>query len=555
MFVFVIICKKNADILPGILIQWLKSCRGQDEIRLKGRHSMKKREGYKLRLILGLLVTVTVLFTAAVSGYWALRANVRALSSNYLESNYQYALKLAANTSNLLEMMQHNVSRLAGVAGQTSFSQRDLELWFQANEQYFNSMFTTDAERRILTVTPSQTYSLVGSRLNSKASVEASVLRMPMISEPYVASTGRLILLVSSPIFGPDGQYQGMVGGTLYLQENNALSRLLEEHFYGNGSYVYVVDEHSHLIFHPESRRINEKIHSNDVVKNVIGGASGSAEIINTKGISFFAGYAFEPNSKWGIVSQTPASVLEKPVNKLILNMMLQALPVLAIILLVAWRVSFYISRPLYQIARYSKEAAASKRSAPPEMPKSGSWIYEVKQLYQSIGTHLNRLNEEIQIDGLTGVANRKTFDLTLQEWLESREPFALILLDIDNFKQINDTHGHAVGDEVLRMLASRMRLTADSADLCFRYGGEEFGILAKGAGYAEAVETAERLRTQVMEREGPNGIKATVSVGIAVYHPYERLSAGELLNRADAALYQSKQEGKNRVSVFTRAL
>lgn len=516
---------------------------------------MKKRKGYKLRLILGLLVTGTVLFTAVVGGYWALRSNIRAISSNYLESNYQYAKKLSANTSDLLEIMQHNVSSLAGMAAQPSFSQRDLELWFRANDQYFNSMFTTDAERRIKTVTPSQTYSLIGSRLNSQASIEASVHRQPMISEPYVASTGRLILLISSPIFGPDGQYEGMVGGTIYLQEDNALSRLLGEHFYGNGSYVYVVDEHAHLIFHPELRRINEKIHSNDVVKKVIGGASGSAEITNTRGVSFFAGYAYEPHSKWGIVSQTPVTVLDKPVNQLIMNMMLQALPVLAVILLVAWRVSFYISWPLYQLARYSEEAVLSRKTVPPEMPKIGSWIYEVKQLYQSVGTHLNLLNDEIQIDGLTGVVNRKAFDLTLLEWLDSRQSFALILLDIDNFKQINDTHGHAVGDEVLRMLASRMRLSAEPDDLCFRYGGEEFGILVKGGGFAEAVETAEKLRLQVAERVGPNGVDVTVSMGIAASHPYERLTPQELIKRADAALYQSKLEGKNRVSVFTPSL
>ncbi|WP_442950373.1 sensor domain-containing diguanylate cyclase [Paenibacillus sp. DMB20] len=372
------------------------------------------------------------------------------------------------------------------------------------------------------------------------------------MSEPYVASTGRLILLISAPIFGKDGQYKGMAGGTIYLQEDNVLSRLLGEHFYGNGSYVYVVDQHGHLIFHPDSRRINEKVGSNEVVRNAIDGGSGSAEIVNSRGVSFFAGYAYEPRGQWGIISQTPVSVLDKPLEKLALNMALQALPVFAVILLAAWRVSRYISSPLYELARFSEEAVLSKKPLPPEVPKIASLIYEVKQLHQSIGNHLSLLNDEIQIDGLTGLANRKTFDLTLQEWLEERVPFALILLDIDFFKRVNDLHGHAAGDEVLRHLATRMRLGARQEDLCFRYGGEEFGILVKHGGLAEATEEAEKLRHAISSEPGPYGITITVSLGIAVYMPHERLSPKELVERADSALYRSKVEGRNRVTAFT---
>lgn len=511
-----------------------------------------KRKGFKLRIILGLLVVGSVLLTAVVGGYLAITANVKSLTSNYLESNYQYAKKLATNTTDILNIMQHNINSIAGLAGKPSFSQRDLDIWFKANEQYFNSIVIVDEDRYIKSVTPDKVYSLIGSQLTSDASIEAVERKAATISEPYIATTGRLILLVSSPIYDAKGQYKGFAGGTIYLQEDNVLSRLLSEHFYGNGSYVYVADKHAHLIFHPDSERINEKIIGNRVIHKALEGNSGSAEITNSQGNIFFSGYAYEPNAGWGIVSQTPVSVLDKPLRKLAMHIVFQALPVCIIILFVAWRVSRYISLPLYELARFSEEAVMSKKSVPPEMPKIASLIYEVKQLHESIGNHLNLLNDEIQIDGLTGLANRKTFDLTLQEWMEEQVPFALVLIDIDYFKRVNDMYGHAVGDEMLQHLAAEMRLSARPQDLSFRYGGEEFGILVRHEDIQKSYEIAENLRLKMSAGPGPNGVAVTISLGITAYTSIEHLTAKELVEQADMALYRSKQGGRNRTTAFT---
>lgn len=513
---------------------------------------MGKRKGFKLRIILGLLVISSIVLTAVVGGYLAVTANVKSLSYNYLESNYQYAKKLASNTTDILDIMQNNMNSVARLAGESTFSQRDLDIWFKANEQYFNSVFIADSRRQIKAVTPDQEYSLVGSRLTSKASAQAVETRASIISEPYVAATGRLILLISSPIYDAQGNYKGFAGGTIYLQEDNVLSRLLSEHFYGNGSYVYVTDNHAHLIFHPDCRRINRTIIGNDVVQQAISGKSGSAEITNTQGKSFFVGYAYEPRGGWGIVSQTPVSVLDEPLKKLVWSILLHALPICIVILFVAWRVSRYISTPLYELAKFSEDAVVSKKSVPPAMSKISSLIYEVRQLHHSIGNHLNHLNDEIHIDGLTGLANRKTFDLTLEEWLDERQPFALILIDIDFFKRVNDMYGHVVGDEVLKYLASEMRLFAGLEDLCFRYGGEEFGIVMKHTSLQKAVELADNLRQEMAKGPGPNGVEITISIGIAIYNETELLTSKEIVERVDVALYRSKLEGRNRITVFT---
>src|SRR5690606_6133558 len=117
---------------------------------------------------------------------------------------------------------------------------------------------------------------------------------------------------------------------------------------------------------------------------------------------------------------------------------------------------------------------------------------------------------------------------------------FSLMLIDVDHFKKINDTYGHLAGDEVLRSAASQIRSCAGSADLCFRYGGEEFGILVRSCSPVPALRMAERIRKAIAEVPNPTGGPVHVSIGIA-HSGQGRGSASELIGLADKALYQSK--------------
>ena len=156
--------------------------------------------------------------------------------------------------------------------------------------------------------------------------------------------------------------------------------------------------------------------------------------------------------------------------------------------------------------------------------------------------------------DGLTGLWNRRQFELRVAQELERAtrfgERFALVLVDLDNFKSVNDTHGHLVGDAVLVATAERLVDDTREVDTVARFGGEEFVLLLPQTELAGALKVAEKVRSEVAGRPvetdaGPLDI--SLSAGVAC-HPEDGTTLSELLGAADGALYQAKAAGKNRV-------
>ena len=170
----------------------------------------------------------------------------------------------------------------------------------------------------------------------------------------------------------------------------------------------------------------------------------------------------------------------------------------------------------------------------------------------------LEAARDEAETDALTEIGNRKRFDRRLRELAaaagERRSPLALLLLDIDHFKSFNDTYGHPLGDRVLKLVASRVRAAAADGHEVFRYGGEEFAVLAPATGLGEAVEVGEAVRKAVgglriaRKKDSEALRRITVSVGVSAYEAGEPLS--RVLERADAALYAAKNSGRNCTSI-----
>lgn len=180
------------------------------------------------------------------------------------------------------------------------------------------------------------------------------------------------------------------------------------------------------------------------------------------------------------------------------------------------------------------------------------------QQEIESLRREVVRAREAALVDGLTGLTNRKGFDNALAESLasslESGERLSLIMVDIDHFKKVNDQYGHVFGDKVIQAVALILKDSVKGRDTAARYGGEEFAILLPKTPLEGAFALAEQIRGTVsrcrIKRHGDHELigNITISLGVAKYASAE--SAASFIARADSALYASKQQGRNRVTI-----
>jgi diguanylate cyclase len=196
-----------------------------------------------------------------------------------------------------------------------------------------------------------------------------------------------------------------------------------------------------------------------------------------------------------------------------------------------------------------TQRMAETNRSLESKLSQSSGEIAELRQ-------NLEVVRREAMTDALTGIPNRKFFESRLREAardaMESGETLSLLIADIDHFKQFNDTYGHQLGDQVLRLVARTLTDCVKGRDTPARYGGEEFAIILPQTRLTDAGGLAEQIRRSMMRRRivrkntGDDFGTITLSIGVAAYRPGEQLL--ETVRRADAALYRAKRGGRNRV-------
>ena len=165
---------------------------------------------------------------------------------------------------------------------------------------------------------------------------------------------------------------------------------------------------------------------------------------------------------------------------------------------------------------------------------------------------YLDVCEEAAFTDHLTGLANRRRFERQLERevnrTLRLGHPFCLLMVDIDNFKKLNDTFGHSAGDEAIRLISKALRAGTRGIDLASRFGGEEFSILLVETPLERGMEVAERLRVAIRSISLPSGAQVTASFGVAEC-PSSAQTASEILRAADDLLYEAKRNGRDRVA------
>jgi diguanylate cyclase (GGDEF)-like protein len=180
--------------------------------------------------------------------------------------------------------------------------------------------------------------------------------------------------------------------------------------------------------------------------------------------------------------------------------------------------------------------------------------LVEMILLSMTLSSRMNELKHQSRTDALTLLGNRRLFDdrLPIEFGLarQSRKPLSLLVIDIDNFKTYNDRHGHSLGDEAIKLVASALRRNTRKPVLACRYGGDEFCVILPDAGAATAAMIAERVRVNVQSARADE-LGITVSIGYASLATDDFGSHDKLFDAADAALYAAKEAGRNRVAEF----
>lgn len=505
-----------------------------------------------LILLLALTASVSTLVSSFHSTY---QVQKEQLMSYTLKSNYAYANKLASATDNFLEAAMQQLAYSAkkielSINNDALLQEEVTRLNLQTNS--FNSVVIN--KRGIIAATSPDLPQIIDKPIYSTGALQALEQRQPLISEPYMSAAGNLIISISYPLFNLQGDYLGYVGGTLYLKERNILNSLLEQHYYKEGTYIYVVDANKRLLYHPDHERIGTYIANNAIIDKVVAGERGTATALNSQGNEMLAGFAPVAQTQWGIVAQRPVKTTLASLDLLIVEVIKRTLPMAIITFILIGLFAHFISRPLKQLAE-----GATTLDDPNSLTKLKSiksWYFESQRLKLAMLKGVNILQMQIgqlrydaQTDPLTETHNRRSLNGLLNQLMLKQTPFAILEIDIDFFKRVNDTFGHAKGDEALKALTSIIKKLSRKDDIVARIGGEEFVLVLPNENSESAFNIAERLRTTVESTSMEAIGFITISIGIATW-PEHSNDIDQVYKCADKALYHAKEHGRNQCVV-----
>ncbi|WP_135557479.1 sensor domain-containing diguanylate cyclase [Paenibacillus cymbidii] len=518
----------------------------------------KSKSGYfrsvSLVTLFSGLVSLSVVLTLTILLIASYQSKKQSLIATTLSLNDTNADKLSQTMDSILKSMrgglQYTVSLLS-----REFPMNDGQMFEQIelmrrSSNYFNGIVVVDETGVVRSISP-RSESMLNKAVTTEASLEALASRKPYVSKPYPIANGKLIVFMSEPFFDQEGNYKGFVGGTIYLQENNIMNMIFGSNMSDdNGTYYYVVESEGHLIYHPDKTRLGEDVRSNSVVRKLTEGISGKEQTVNTRGGRLLAGYSVVPETGWGVVVVSPLSEVYEQLNRHIRSMLLYMLPPFVLLLIGANWLARRLARPFVTMANLVGGIGRGKID-PGNIETH--WNREANMLGKTIRlamTDLKKrtddLTRDAMTDPLTGLLNRRTLETTIKSWVERRTAFSIVIMDIDKFKAINDTYGHAAGDEVLKALAEVASTSIRPGDIICRYGGEELVALLALTSAGDAFAVAERIRQRMEAAASPVGQTVTVSLGVA-HFPSQADSAEAVFDLADRAMYRAKSGGRNR--------
>ncbi|AXM94461.1 diguanylate cyclase [Pseudomonas plecoglossicida] len=508
-----------------------------------------------LRALVLLFVLLSGLATVCNSLIVAYRIQRDALVDSTLEANRAYAAKLASSIEAFLHSAQRRMKYSALIladhwddpavlsAEANRLRDQDLDL---------NAVAIVAADGRVLQTAPKVLRSGHDATLDSALMEQTLHARKPMVSSAYTSRSGHLVLFISQPVTRATGEFLGVIGSSVYLRQQSALHTLISSHFHHEGTLVFVVDDNRRVLYHPDQRRIGEIFSASPAVDLALRGEYGAMQVSDRDQAQMLAGYAPVVGTGLAIIAEQPRQRTLAPLSELMGQTLIGMLPASIIGLGLILAGTNLIVRPLRQLSITATQLTAPQAES--QLLNVQAWYRDaaairrallsgVRLLQQTLG----RLNQEAQSDVLTGLANRRAMSTFLELLTQTEQPYAVLALDIDHFKRVNDVFGHDVGDLVLRHVADILKINSRASDLACRSGGEEFILIMPDTPLAAAETIAQRIRENVATSQTPAVGRLTLSVGVAC-RDEQAPTAEAVLKLSDERLYKAKQQGRNKV-------
>ncbi|HEC28955.1 MAG TPA: diguanylate cyclase [Gammaproteobacteria bacterium] len=395
-------------------------------------------------------------------------------------------------------------------------------------------------------------------------------------------------IVLSFPVHGEHGQQTAILMGELRIELIDKIRKKIK---FGKKGHSAIVDNKGRAIAHPNPDWMAEMrdLSSWPVVKKMIRGETGVTEFYSPFiKANMVAGFASVPEFNWGVMVPQPRSEIEAHVNRILYAQLTWGVIGFVMALVIAFLLVRWLTNPLQRLCHSAStivdnglqgEIPDISRHAPSEFSNLRARLASLVNGLQASRGELDDLNKSLQRrvddatrelrganrqlqtfasqDYLTKLYNRRYFESTLLQIIvseSSREKgFCLMMLDIDNFKPINDNYGHAAGDRVLIQTAKIIESQAGDNHLVARFAGDEFAILVEdNAEQARTLATSilHAVSEAVFEWQGEL-IQVTASAGVHYHSAGSDCNLDILLQNVDRALYTAKEEGRNRVSML----
>src|SRR5690554_680585 len=366
--------------------------------------------------------------------------------------------------------------------------------------------------------------------------------RRPWVSEPYRGGeTGIDQVMVIQPLLGEQGEFLGILGANTSLRDGQAYLNLRGRRL-GEAGHVLLATAEGQVISHPDESRLMRRLPEADthlLIDQALLGWEGSGEGATLDGRPALAAFRQVWPASWVVGVFLPMEQVQAPIRRYARELRWVGIGSVALMLPLLWWLLGLGLRPLHRLERQIALVGQGKVQRQ-ERERRQRW--------------------EAEHDALTRCLNRRGFARRLEAACElsrrrADHVLALVMLDLDHFKEVNDSAGHAVGDALLQRAAEALEEAVRDGDAVARLGGDEFALLLAGASSQVALRSEERVRERLAALDFAHGdrrFRTSASIGVAMFEGDD--DDRTLMARADRASYQAKRGGRNRVVMARQA-